>query len=243
MKYLGQLCQCRYCRGNSNAVYNCGCKVGREKPSHWGERGKNKHIVKTIIVNGTSYPIEKIVSTGGRNADYLFLEDGEEVIWHTARQVGDPIEDPNLEEVVRYDASVHSCWKVRCNQEIVIAKRKDIINSKKEVVSMVYIANSFSLNMLAIVPADLSVKEITVEDVKKLLNENQFLSVIGHEATANILTEILQTSIKANRVPLKIGRNDKLIIFQILKRLEEGKILSPEEIKDLPTKFFLVEMK
>jgi hypothetical protein len=214
--------------------------VGCEKPSHWGENG---HIVKTIIVNGISYPVKRVKNTGGRRADYFFLEDGEEVIWHTAGQVGDPIEDPNLEEVARFGASVHSCWKVRGNQEVVVVRRKNIKPIKKEVLGMVYIANSFSLNMLSVVPSDLHVEEITADEVKRLINENEFLSVIGHEATASILTEILQTPIKANRVPVKIGKNDKLIIFQVMKRLEEGQILSSEEIKNLPTKFLIVEMK
>lgn len=107
---------------------------------------------------------------------------------------------------------------------------------------MYYISNAFALSMLTEIPATLRVSELTVEDVRKLLSENEFISAIGHQSTSLILSELLQIPIPMNRVQIKIGGNDKLIVYQLMQRVEEGKILSREEILQLPSKFFLVEV-
>ena len=45
-----------------------------------------------------------------------------------------------------------------------------------------------------------------------------------------------------NRVPIKLQKKDRLIVFQLLTRLEEGKVLSDEELMRLPHKFYVVEV-
>lgn len=107
---------------------------------------------------------------------------------------------------------------------------------------MYYISNAFALSMLTEIPATLRVSELTVEDVGKLLSENEFVSAIGHQSTSLILSELLQMQIPMNRVQIKLNRNDRLVVYQLLQRVEEGKILSREEILQLPSKFFLVEI-
>ena len=104
---------------------------------------------------------------------------------------------------------------------------------------MVYIANAFALSMIE-GDAILRIKEISKEEVKEILKEG-FISAIGHQSTAEILSQLLDIPIPFNRVQIKITPNDKLIVFQVLVRLEEGKILSKEEISKLPFKFFLIE--
>ena len=107
---------------------------------------------------------------------------------------------------------------------------------------MVYIANAFALSMIDIEEKEtiLRVKELSKEEVKAILKEG-FVSAIGHQSTAEILSQLLDIPIPFNRVQIKITPNDKLIVFQLLTRLEEGKILSKEEISNLPFKFFLIE--
>ena len=105
---------------------------------------------------------------------------------------------------------------------------------------MVYIANAFALSMIEEKEAILRIKEISKEEVKEILKEG-FISAIGHQSTAEILSQLLDINIPFNRVQIKITPSDKLIVFQILTRLEEGKILSKEEISKLPFKFFLIE--
>lgn len=106
---------------------------------------------------------------------------------------------------------------------------------------MVILANAFSLNMLSTSEALISVREIGLQEVKRLISGG-FTSAIGHQGTADVLSMLLDVDVPFNRVAVKVGSGDKLIVFQLLTRLEEGKVLSPEELKNLPYKFFLVEV-
>ena len=102
-----------------------------------------------------------------------------------------------------------------------------------------YITNAFSLNML---PQEFDSFEINVykipvdyvkEYIRKEARDYEIVSVIGHESTAKLLSKILNIEIKPNRVSIKIGPFDKLLVFQLLTRLPEGKILNDREIEEL----------
>jgi hypothetical protein len=107
---------------------------------------------------------------------------------------------------------------------------------------MVILSNAFSLSMLSSPEVRLRVKEAGLQDVKKMIHDG-FVSAIGHQATAEILSTLLEVPIEFNRIQIKLNKGDSLIVFQILQRLEEGKILSIEEIMALPHKFFIVEVE
>jgi hypothetical protein len=110
----------------------------------------------------------------------------------------------------------------------------------------VIISNAFSISMVMPANSDtkeanVSIKEVAVEDVKEAL-KGSFESAVGHQSTAEILSTLLETSIPMNRISVSIEKGDVLYVFQLLKRIEEGKILSADEIKNLPYKFFKVEI-
>ena len=104
-----------------------------------------------------------------------------------------------------------------------------------------YIANAFSLGMLTSKTTYLMVKEVDIETVKAMLTQ-PFISAVGHESTARVLTKLLDVEIPFSRVPIKLQQRDKLVVFQLLTRLEEGRVLSEEELKQLQYKFFVVEV-
>jgi len=104
----------------------------------------------------------------------------------------------------------------------------------------VYLSNAFSLSMLSF-PANISVSEISVDQVKQLLGAG-FVSAVGHEATAQVLSQKLGIPVQLNRIQLSLKSGDSLIVFQLLFRLPEGKILSEEEIKSLPAKWLFVKV-
>ena len=113
---------------------------------------------------------------------------------------------------------------------------------KVSMAGKLYLGNAFSLSMLSKNKNLVSVKVITIEDVKKLL-ENEFTSVVGHESTASILSDLLSKEVKVNRVSVKLNRLDKLIVFQLLQqRLPEGKLLTKDELQKINYKFYLVEI-
>ena len=111
---------------------------------------------------------------------------------------------------------------------------------------MLYICNAFSLNMLGgLQEAILKIKKIDTEEVKKMIieNKNELISAIGHLTTSQILSTMLNREIPMNRIAVSLREGDKAIIFQIRVRLEEGQVLSPEQIKELPYEFYVIELQ
>ena len=98
--------------------------------------------------------------------------------------------------------------------------------------SKVILSNAFSLSMLKQLPALIRVEEISVSEVKKLLSQG-FESAIGHESTAKLLSQLLGVEVHAKRTMVTLEPSTILIVFQLLERLPEGKILSLEEVKQL----------
>ena len=105
----------------------------------------------------------------------------------------------------------------------------------------VYISNAFSLSMIT-PPTTLTVVEASAEDVKNILNQG-FISAIGHEATAKIITTQLGVNVPVNRVSISLKRGDTLLVYQLLKRLEEGKVLTEQEMRQVPAKWYVVTLQ
>jgi len=98
---------------------------------------------------------------------------------------------------------------------------------------MLYIASAFSLSMLQEFPAVIRVTELRPEDARLLMHTEKWESVVGHEGTARVLSEILATEIRANRKAIKVREGDGVIVFQLLRRLPEGKVLNEREIREI----------
>lgn len=82
---------------------------------------------------------------------------------------------------------------------------------------------------------------IALEDVKEMLTEENIMSAIGHSATADIMSELVGINIPTNRIQAKQEAGQRAIIFKLLKRPEEGKILNREEIEEIGYEFLLLE--
>ncbi|MEM0325043.1 MAG: DUF1874 domain-containing protein [Thermoplasmata archaeon] len=101
------------------------------------------------------------------------------------------------------------------------------------------ISNAFSLSMVK-TPALIYIRDADNEEVKDNLPELQ--SFIGHESTAQIISDLLEEPVRANRAPISLNEGDSCYIFQLLQRLPEGKILTKEEIEQLPYKWLKVSV-
>lgn len=111
----------------------------------------------------------------------------------------------------------------------------------------VYLSNAFSLSMLQMDPANvLIIRPIDLDTVRDLLKRG-FESAVGHQSTAEILTLLLGLEVKMNRIAIKLEAGDILVVFQLSIRLQEGKVLSSEEVFDLynqgKASFVLVEVE
>ena len=103
----------------------------------------------------------------------------------------------------------------------------------------IVLCNAFSLSMISKTPTAVGIWEATTEQVKKLL-QGGFESAVGHPATASLLSKLLGMPVKAERKMVTLDEDTILVVFQLLTRLPEGKILSEEELKQLPHKWFIV---
>lgn len=65
-------------------------------------------------------------------------------------------------------------------------------------------------------------------------------SAIGHESTAQILTELLGVNVPMNRQMFAQSAGQQAIVFKLNGRPPEGKILSKEEIEAIGYSFKLL---
>ena len=74
---------------------------------------------------------------------------------------------------------------------------------------------------------------ISVEQAKERILPG-FESAIGHEASAQFLSQLLGINVPMNRVAVTMQAGDTALILRIKTRLPEGKILTHEEISAIP---------
>jgi hypothetical protein len=112
-----------------------------------------------------------------------------------------------------------------------------------------YLCNSFTLSMISpsLIEEGATIKAspITLEEAKSLLQQG-FVSAVGHESTARVLSSLLGTDVPFNRAQIAITGGDVIVSFQCLIRLPEGKVLGEDEVIALynegKIKFFRVEV-
>jgi hypothetical protein len=107
----------------------------------------------------------------------------------------------------------------------------------------------YVLNAL-IIPVDfekhpqvtIRIRKATVEEVRQLLSHG-FISAIGHQATADLLTTLIGIEIPYNRVTIKAKPGDKLVHFVLRERIPEGRVLTLDELKLLPFDLAISEIE
>lgn len=89
---------------------------------------------------------------------------------------------------------------------------------------------------------DYSLKDISLEQAIEIVqkNKNNLDSAIGHESTAQIITQLLKTTVEVNRQMFVQQVGQEAIVFKLNGRPPEGKILSTEEIEKIGYKFQLL---
>jgi len=100
---------------------------------------------------------------------------------------------------------------------------------------MIYILNSLivPVNFDKVAEVKVRLNKISVEEAKDILSNNKFVSAVGHEGSAQLLSRILGIPIPVNRISVYFEKGDIGIHFFLKQRLPEGKILSDEELSKL----------
>ena len=85
------------------------------------------------------------------------------------------------------------------------------------------------------------ISDIDVDASKELIQRHGSISAIGHEATAKIMSEILEVDIPMNRIQFVQEVGQYAIVFKLNIRPAEGVILTSEELKDIGFALKLME--
>lgn len=108
---------------------------------------------------------------------------------------------------------------------------------------MIYLVNAFSISMISqFDKCKVYVRKINRETAKDILQNNDFISAVGHEGTAKVLSSLLGIKVESNRKFIQLNHGDKAIVAQINARLPEGKVLSEEELREYIDKIIWFEV-
>ena len=93
----------------------------------------------------------------------------------------------------------------------------------------IYLSNAFSLSMIAhLGHCDLDVTT-NICNYQQMVEDLKPISVVGHEDTANLFSNLLGMPIPMNRVSITLNKGDTLIVGQYSgARLPEGTSVLPE---------------
>jgi len=103
----------------------------------------------------------------------------------------------------------------------------------------VYLFNTLvtPVNFDEVNEAKISLRKIDIEEAKQIMSKG-FISAIGHEGTAQLMTKILGIQIPVNRITVFMKPGDRGIHFFLKQRLPEGAILDEQQLSKL--QFWLV---
>ena len=93
----------------------------------------------------------------------------------------------------------------------------------------IYLSNAFSLSMIAhLGHCDLDVTT-NICNYQQMVEDLKPTSIVGHQDTANLFSNILGVDVPMNRVSITLNKGDTLIVGQYSgARLPEGTSVLPE---------------
>jgi len=82
--------------------------------------------------------------------------------------------------------------------------------------------------------------KISIDRASELL-KSEFCSAIGHQSTAELLSQLLNIEVDMKRLQVGFKPGDLAIAFKTRYRAEEGKIYSFNELEEIEFDLFLME--
>jgi len=99
---------------------------------------------------------------------------------------------------------------------------------------MLYILNSAVLPLKEGQQYVITARQVSIQEVRDMLQKEYYTSAIGHEATAKLLTDILGVDIPLNRIQITLQPKDRMLAFLLKKRLPEGTVIrTVEELEQI----------
>lgn len=78
---------------------------------------------------------------------------------------------------------------------------------------------------------------LALTEARRRLQRVSLESAIGHASTAALMSRLLETDIPCRRVTVQMRPGDGALVFRLLQRIPEGKVLSDDELAELPFEF------
>lgn len=85
------------------------------------------------------------------------------------------------------------------------------------------------------------VSQVTVDEARHLVHLHGWVSAVGHEATAAVLSRILRVNVLMNRVEYQQQVGQLAIALTLNQRAPEGQVLSVEEMLKIGFSLLLLE--
>lgn len=95
---------------------------------------------------------------------------------------------------------------------------------------MLYLANSFSLNMLPsnFTEGSVFIKRVSLEEAREMTGFG-FMSAVGHADIAGLLSTLLEVEVEPTRASVVLEEGDRVLVAQYRgPRLPEGSTTLPE---------------
>lgn len=88
-----------------------------------------------------------------------------------------------------------------------------------------------------------SYKKTTLDFIKMFIKNERprIISAIGHEATAEILSDLLKRVIPYNRINYEQKKDDMVFVFKLKSRPPEGKILTRSQAEKIGYEFYTIQ--
>lgn len=80
---------------------------------------------------------------------------------------------------------------------------------------------------------------LSLAAAQRLASEG-FVSAIGHEGTAALMSELLRTLVPAHRRSIRMEPGDEALVFRLLERQPEGRILDKTALATVEHEFALL---
>ena len=88
--------------------------------------------------------------------------------------------------------------------------------------------------------ATFELRTVSIDEAIALCAAHVCQSHVGHQATADTMSAVLNVSVPMDRTPLAQEVGQKALALKLKSRLEEGRILSREELEEYGYDFVLM---
>ena len=82
---------------------------------------------------------------------------------------------------------------------------------------------------------------ISLQEAKEIVKSGDFTSAVGHQATAELMADVLDANIPLNRMTISLESGDKMLCLKLKPRLGEGVIIkNKNDLESIGYDFVLI---